>query len=437
MKSKGTKEKDDQFQLDEEVLKISRISLSVFFTFITFGIFAPTEELGLYDPTWIRLLHSCSTLTVIILTFFSKRVRKNIQGILLVFFYTISAHSLLLLYWNSLSIGYLVGMILVITCIGVSFVEKRWLIHYLSFVVSFGILVGIYAEKPQVDLSLYLSAILTPAIVSYLTLNVRLGSVEKLRESQKQLAIFHDRISYDLELASETQNNLVTKKWPKTKGFVCHSLFQSFDQVGGDAISYVERPDGKFVFYFADVAGHGIASAMVSAMSVLAFKIHALEQSEPASCLRSMHLDLKNLVNTNHISACVVYFSPDDKKISFSYAGHPPMLLLKASGKIEVLEGSGTLIVSLLDPKLKNYQRTLESGDKVLLYSDGIVEVFDDSGEILGEDSIIEDLKNQISELPSVSSSGEIILKGIFDKVLRYSKGRQSDDMSLFLLEIE
>jgi hypothetical protein len=423
--------KVDQFQLDEEVLKISRICLAVFFTFITFGIFAPTEELGLYDPKWMRIAHSSVTLFVILLTYISSAVRSKIQPIMLVFFYTMSAHSLVLLYWNSLYIGYLVGMILVITCIGVSFVERRWLVHYLSFVVSAGILVGIYSQKPQVDLSLYLSAILTPAIVSYLTLSVRLSSVEKLRESQIQLKLFHDRISYDLELASETQNNLVTKNWPKTKGYKCSSFFRSFDRVGGDAISYVIRPDGKIVFFFADVSGHGIASAMVSAMAVLAFKMHALDEDEPASCLKAMHNGLKNLVSTNHISACIIYFSPEENRIDYSYAGHPAMLLLRANNKVEVLEGSGTLIVSMLELRLKNYHKNLESGDKLLLYSDGIIEVFNDTDEIFGEHALIDWMKTQ-SHL-----SGQEFLNSIFEKAFEFSNEISSDDMSMLLLEIE
>lgn len=423
--------KVDKFELDEEVLKISRICLAVFFTFISFGVFAPTEELGLHDPKWMRILHSFVMLLIFILTFFSSKLRENIQSVMLLLFYSMSAHSLILLYWNDLYIGYLVGMILVITCIGVSFVEKRWLVHYLGFVVAAGILVGIYSEKPDVDLSLYLSAILTPAIVSYLTLNIRLSSVDKLRESQLQLKLFHERMSYDLELASDTQNNLVTRIWPKSKGYKCSSFFKAFEGVGGDAISYVTRPDGKIVFFFADVSGHGIASAMVSAMAVLSFKNHALDHEDPASCLKAMHNGLKNLVNTNHISACIVYFSPEERKIDYSYAGHPPMFLINSEGKFDILEGKGTLIVSALEPRLKNYTRILESGDKILLYSDGVIEIFSEEENMYGEDSLIALLK------ANIELDGENLLKSIYQNISDFSKGVSTDDISMLLLEIE
>ncbi|TGN06847.1 PP2C family protein-serine/threonine phosphatase [Leptospira ilyithenensis] len=420
----------DKFQLDQEVLKIARICLGVFSAFIAFGIFAPTQEQGLYDPKWIRIVHSSVTFAFFLFSYFSFLIRRYIQSITLVFFYTMSTHSLALLYWNSLFVGYLIGMVMVISCIGVSFVNRRWLVNYLVSVSSAGILVGIYTVDPQVDLSLYITSIITPAIVSYLTLNVRLGSVAKLRDSEFQLKLFHDRVSRDLELAQEIQNNLVTTVWPKIAGIKFTSFFRSFEKVGGDAISYKLRSDGSIAIFFADVSGHGIASAMVSAMAVLAFNIHAVEE-EPATCLRAMHEDLRNLVTTNHISAVVVYYFPETKKISYSYAGHPPLLYLKTDGKFQFLEGSGRLIVSMLEPKLRNYSRILEEEDRLLLYSDGMIEVFDEEGRIFGEENLVSSIKNHFDK------KGETLLNAVFEDVMAYSKEAASDDMSMLLLELQ
>ncbi|GBF50244.1 serine phosphatase RsbU [Leptospira ryugenii] len=426
-----TKPFQDSLQIEEEVLTISRICLSVFVAFIGFGIFAPVKELGLYDPIWLRVLHTGITFCFILLTYFSEYVRKRIQPIMLVFFYTMSSHSLILLYWNSLYIGYLVGMILVITCIGVSFVERRWLVHYLTFVVSAGVLVGIYTEKPQVELSLYLSSIITPALVSYLTLNTRLSAVEKLRISQIQLKKFHDRISNDLEMASETQNHLVTKVWPNSKGIHCSSFFKSYEKIGGDAISFVIRDDEEIAIFFADVAGHGIASAMVSAMAVLSFKMNASLEATPAACLNAMHQELQAIVKTNHISACVFFYSIAEKKLSYSYAGHPPILLISQSNNCQILEGNGTVIVSPLEPKLKNYTKHLQSGDRILLYSDGITDVYNSSEQEFGIEGLISSIQKNSNK------KGEELLHSIYHLAKEYSNQVSIDDMSMFLLEIE
>lgn len=426
--SKAAKKVSD-FRLEEEMLKISRICLAVFFVFISFGIFAPTDDLGLYDPKWLRVLHSFVSLGFFVGTFFVPLIRKFIQPIMLVLFYTMSAHSLILLYWNSLYIGYLVGMILVISCIGVSFVDRRLLVSYLSTVSSAGILIGIYTKEPVVDLPLYLSAIITPALVSYLTLNVRLSSVEKLRVSESELKKFHDRISYDLELAKETQSNLIALDWPKIKGIKISSFFKAYDKVGGDAISYVKRDDGSLAVFFADVSGHGIASAMVSAMAILSFKIQVNENQEPASCLKAIHKELQDLVPNNHISACVLYLYPEEKKINYSIAGHPPILHIDKDGVAKFLSGEGTLIVSYLSPVLKNYEAEFTNGERFLLYSDGLIEVFNDKDELFGEIDIFNSiLKNQ-------KKRGEDFLGAVYSDALQFSNKPFNDDVSLLLIE--
>ncbi|EOQ95297.1 SpoIIE-like protein phosphatase domain protein [Leptospira wolbachii serovar Codice str. CDC] len=418
----------ERFKLDDEVMKISRICLVVFFSFIGFGIFAPIDELRLYDPKWIRVLHASITLGFFFATYVSDWVRKQIQSIMLFFFYTMSAHSLILLYWNSLYIGYLVGMILVLSCIGVSFVDRRSLVSYLGTVSSAGIIIGLYTKEPQVDLPLYLSAIITPALVSYLTLNIRLSSVEKLRISESQLKGFQDRMLNELDLANETQSNLVTTQWPKTKGVKLHSFFRSFGQVGGDAISYLEREDGKLALFFADVSGHGIASAMVSAMAVLAFKIHG-NQTEPSACLKSIHTDLQTLVPNNHISACVLFVDTITREIQYSIAGHPPLIRMEKDSDPKFMEGMGTLIVSFLKPNLKDFSITPNSGDRILLYSDGILEVFDTAGEIYGDEHLLSSIKNHSDK------KGEEFLNALYEDSMSFSAKRISDDMSMLLLE--
>ncbi|MDF3819474.1 PP2C family protein-serine/threonine phosphatase [Leptospira sp. 96542] len=421
---------NNQFQLDDEVLKISRICLAVFFTFISFGILAPVEELGFYDPKWIRILHSALTLFFFVGSYFSKLVRIYIQPIMIVFFYTMSAHSLILLYWNSLYVGYLIGMILVISCIGTSFFDRKWLVSYLSFVTSAGILIGIYTEKPLVDLPLYLSSIITPALVSYLTLNIRLSSVEKLRDSETQLKRFHDRISYDLEMAKETQTNLIANDWPKLKNTNIYTFFRSFDEVGGDSVSYIQRSDGRVSIFFADVSGHGIASAMVSAMAILAFKIHATINEKPSACLRSIHDDLQNLVPNNHISAAVIFLDVENRSIEYSIAGHPQFLFQSKDGDVKFLEGNGTLIVSYLPPMLGDYQYQLEAGDRILLYSDGMIEIFDENEDMYGEEHLVKTVKIHSDK------KGNEFLNVIYEDVLAFSAKKISDDMSMLLIEI-
>ncbi|WCL49132.1 PP2C family protein-serine/threonine phosphatase [Leptospira sp. GIMC2001] len=425
----NNRRRTDNFTIDEDLLKIARICLSVFFVFIGFGLLATKNDLGLYDPDWIRQLHSVFMFSVLAATYLSNWVRLKIQTIMNFLFYTMSIHSFLLLYWNGLYIGYLIGMVLVITCIGVSFVQKRWLIYYLFFTILASILVGIFTTNPQVDLYLYYPTIITPALVSYLTLNVRLNAIQKLSESELKLQNYYSRMSEELAMAQETQKALVALEFPEGKQYKMYSYYRAYEGVGGDVLSVEERSDGKLNILFADVSGHGIASAMVSAMAILAFKIVSKSNLKPAESLRTMHELMKPLVANLHISASLLVFDPDNLVVEYSYAGHPCILLLR-DGEVSELEGRGNLILTFMEPTLRDYQKNLQQGDRLIFYSDGLVELFNLSDDIYGDESFFQSVKNNRNRY------GREFLEFLVMESLMFSNGKVSDDMTLLSLEI-
>lgn len=420
----------DRFKLGDELLKISRICLGVFFLFIGFGILAPTDELGLNDPPIIRIIHSLVMLGLFISTYTSTWVKEHLELILNSVFYTMTIHSFVLLYWNDLYIGYLIGMVLVITCIGISFVEKRWLITYLFFVIIASIVVGLSTNKPQVDLSLFFPTIITPALVSYLTLNIRLSAVEKLKESEIQLKEFYSRTSEDLLIAQNTQKSLVTIKVPDSDRFKISTYYRSYDKVGGDVLSVEVRPDKRLNIFFADVSGHGIASAMVSAMASLAFKIVSRSNIQPAESLMIMHELLKPLVLNHHISACFAILDAEKNRIEYSYAGHPQILLIRNNHVIE-MEGRGSLILSHFEPSLRDYHLDIEADDKFLFYSDGLVELFNEAGEFYGEDKFYESI------LSNQSKKGKALLEAVVGDSIVFADGHIEDDMTMLFIEMQ
>ena len=97
---------------------------------------------------------------------------------------------------------------------------------------------------------------------------------------------------------------------------------------------------------------------------------------------------------------------------------------------IKFMEGMGTLIVSYLKPNLKNFTLTPNPGDRILLYSDGILEVFDEAGEIYGDEHLLSSVKNHSDK------KGEEFLNALYEDSMSFSAKRISDDMSMLLLEI-
>jgi serine phosphatase RsbU (regulator of sigma subunit) len=417
------------FHLETELLKIARICLGVFFTFIFFGLILDTDRLSLYDPKWMRWIHLIFISLIFLGSYWIDWVRNRIQYILHISFYTMSIHSFLILYWNGLHISYLIGMVLVISCIGISFVNQKWLAYYLLFVILVSIPVGVFSKDPTVPVYLFYPTIITPAIVSYLTLNVRLGVIEKLKESELILSQFYYRISLELEQAQKTQKSLIRLDVPEGKNYKMSSYYKSYEKVGGDVLSLEERQDGKLNILFADISGHGISSAMVSAMATLAFKIVSKANLKPAEALLTMHELMKPLVIDHHISACFLVFDPKSNNIEYSYAGHHSILLIR-NGNLKELEGRGTLILSLMKPSLQDYKYSLEKGDRLLMFSDGLYELFNTEGEFYGEENLYNSIRSKLH------LNGTELLQSLVDSSLSYANFNAEDDMTLFSLEI-
>lgn len=252
----------------------------------------------------------------------------------------------------------------------------------------------------------------------------------ELEKSQNLITSLYKKILKELEEARITQHSMVALDFPKISGCEMTSFFKPVEQVGGDFISYEVVNDDRIDILFADVSGHGISSAMISCMSILAFKSAATRNNTPSDALRYMNNLLYGTVNNRHyVVGVYLIYNPYTLELSYSYAGHHPMILIRDE-EVQELVGSGTGILMFKDTVLENYKFKLEPNDKLMLYSDGAVEIFGYKNTMFGFDGI----KNSI--LKHKSFKGKDFLESIFMDMIEFSEKELKDDISMFLLEV-
>ncbi|MDZ4726123.1 MAG: fused response regulator/phosphatase [Leptospira sp.] len=251
----------------------------------------------------------------------------------------------------------------------------------------------------------------------------------KIKHLEKERIDLLHAIHKDLELARSNQQNLISFHFPPSDDYKIFSSYKPMDQVGGDLITYDLLPNGDLDILFGDVTGHGIAAAMVSLMAIITFKTMNKGFLTPSECMYWIHNTLSPMINTHFISGIYLRYNPSDKILSYSMAGHHPMILIRGEELIK-LGTKGFCLMMFPQLLTENRELNLMSGDRLFLFSDGMFEVPDQNENYLGEIEFFEIIKNHLS------FNGPNFLSKIQSKVLEHSNNKIADDMTMLLVEI-
>ena len=262
--------------------------------------------------------------------------------------------------------------------------------------------------------------------------NIRLAEdmVERIdaeRRAAEERLEAERRAAREMEIAKQVQARLFPQKLPilRTLEYVGECI--QARQVGGDYYDFLELGRGRMGMVMADIAGKGISGALLMA------NLQANLRSQYAVALEDMPRLLKSVnrlfyENTSEENYATLFFADyDDGSRSFRYAncGHNPPILLRARGKVERLKATTTVLGLFTDWECPLVEFTLDSGDVLVIYTDGVTEAADAAGEEFGEERLIEIV--QAHQFLSAAA----LLKTISTEVQRFSDGEQADDLTL------
>ena len=205
-------------------------------------------------------------------------------------------------------------------------------------------------------------------------------------------------LSRELELATEIQRSLLPRQMPRTPGLRIRGLYLPMSAVAGDFYDVEERAGGRVVVIVADVSGHGVPAALVASMVKVAFAVESERFERPGDILGAMNRALTGMFDRAYITACCVAIDRADRRVAYAAAGHPPALLLRASGQIERLTEGGIVLTFLPDASYETADVRFEPGDRLLLFTDGLLEAAQQGGDEFFGDA---QLDRVVSALPA------------------------------------
>ncbi len=260
---------------------------------------------------------------------------------------------------------------------------------------------------------------------------------DALIESENRLRVRNDIIENDLKNAQTIQKALLPKDVPNKDGFLVHYRYIPLDTVGGDFFTFHDIDHDSFSVFVGDVTGHGVSAALFTALlKFTTQKINENLYTSPADYILHINNELLDIMSGYFVTALYAVFSREEfsnkAKISFARGGHPyPVLLRKSDHSVEMLKSKGTILGMFSDLTIHEKSVELEKGDRIYLFTDGIIEVYDSRKEMLGPEGLSEIIGNTFDT--TLQESIELIL----EKVEEYQDmSTFEDDMAIIGVEV-
>jgi serine phosphatase RsbU (regulator of sigma subunit) len=244
------------------------------------------------------------------------------------------------------------------------------------------------------------------------------------------------RLECELRAAQVFQQSLLPERTAALGGFEVSFLYEPGDELGGDFCDYVLREDAPGAMLISDVSGHGAPSAMITGMVKQAFRAAMQEEFAPAAVLERIAAASRLFPDGKYVTATAVRFDPRSTSLEYACAGHPPGLFLGHDGSMAMLATTAPLIHPAL-PGWRCEQRAvrMESGDRLLLYTDGLPETQNVDGDEFGFERLVA-LVKQLSRLASpVETGGPALLTTLRQELAQFAGGRPlEDDLTLAMV---
>lgn len=243
--------------------------------------------------------------------------------------------------------------------------------------------------------------------------------------------VARERLKRDLELAREVQRGFLPLKAPDIPGYEFFAHYESAYEVGGDYYDFVELPSrGQLAVTLGDVAGKGVPAALLMAKISSDARYCLLTRPNLADAISQLNTHLNQAaISDRFVTLAAAVLDRDTHTVTFVNAGHPsPLLHSSKSGK--VVETTSNDITGLPLGVLEGFtylscQVTLQPGDSIVIFSDGVTEAMDVNNKQLGTSGIIDAIK-PIKSGPR--GLGEQLVK----TCTQFATGRsQHDDLTL------
>ncbi|RAP33813.1 hypothetical protein DID75_00815 [Candidatus Marinamargulisbacteria bacterium SCGC AG-410-N11] len=262
-------------------------------------------------------------------------------------------------------------------------------------------------------------------------------------ETYKELTVAHNvqKALLDIDVPESTNLSIV-KGWKSAKS-LSGDFFTFIDKtdttlkensITPGVFEYKDSNDQYIGISIGDVAGHGVSSALVMALTSGLIGRIGMNNTSPAKTLHRLNNDVQRFISHSqitHVTTCYAVINTTTKELSYSNAGHLPILLMSSNESITELNAEGTFLGIYPNEQFEEKRHRLNKGDRLVFFTDGIIEQKNEKNDIFG----LSNFKDLISK--NMHLSNKDLLSTIFSSIESFSKNvDRKDDQTIVIVDI-
>jgi sigma-B regulation protein RsbU (phosphoserine phosphatase) len=237
------------------------------------------------------------------------------------------------------------------------------------------------------------------------------------------------RLAKEQDDARLIQSALLPSTMPELKAAEVAALWTPAYGIGGDCYDVLRFSDTRVALSISDVVGKGLPAALLMSNLQAAVRAFATAAAEPHDVAGATNrLLCRNIAAGKFVTFCYAVVDTVGRTVSYANAGHNPPILYRRDGRVDRLDPTGLVLGVTSDWTYETGTYSLEPGDRLVLFTDGITEANSPAGEEFGDDRLIETIRTHATEPASQ------LTRVLADTVSAWAGGAVQDDATLIVL---
>lgn len=242
-----------------------------------------------------------------------------------------------------------------------------------------------------------------------------------------------ERYTKELEIAKEIQVTFLPESAPAIPGFECGAMTHPAMEIGGDLYDFIPVSGDRWGFVIGDVSGKGVSAALYMALCRTLLHASGGGQVSPAAAARQANrLIYEDGRSSMFITVFYAVLDPRLMTLTYVNAGHNPPLLVRGDPPVvTLLEGNGIALGVVEDVEMPDESLSVEPGDLIIMYTDGVTEAFNERDEYFGEERLVSSIcRNR-------SRPVQEIMDLLLEEIQQFcGTAPQSDDITLVVIRV-